>query len=216
MIKNYFFKNKSKLELLRFLKAYQAALDESIICSVTDINGNIIFVNSKFCEVSKYKEEELIGQNHRILNANFHTEAFFKEMWETISGGEMWRNEVKSIAKDGTFFWQDSIILPIFDENHSIIQYFSIRIPIDEKKKAEEVKEQRIKDLEELLFKISHEVRHPVTLMLGICNLFDDASLSQEDISSFISAIKNAAIRLDGYTREITEVISKLRDKEDV
>lgn len=215
MAENYTFKDKSKLELLRFLEAYQMAIDESIICSVTDTKGVIVYVNKKFCEVSKYQEEELIGENHRILNANYHTGTFFKEMWQTISAGEMWRNEVKSIAKDGTYFWQDSIILPVFDENRNIIQYFSIRIPIDERKKAEEEREQRIKDLEGLLFKISHEVRHPVTLMLGICNLFDDVSLSQEELATFINGIKHAAERLDIYTREITEVLSKLRDKED-
>lgn len=215
MAENYTFKDKSKLELLRFLEAYQMAIDESIICSVTDTKGVIVYVNKKFCEVSKYQEEELIGKNHRILNANYHGGTFFKEMWQTISAGEMWRNEVKSIAKDGTYFWQDSLILPVFDENRNIIQYFSIRIPIDERKKAEEEREQRIKDLEGLLFKISHEVRHPVTLMLGICNLFDDVSLSQEELATFINGIKHAAERLDIYTREITEVLSKLRDKED-
>ncbi|MEA5427530.1 PAS domain S-box protein [Arcicella lustrica] len=215
MAENYTFKDKSKLELLRFLEAYQMAIDESIICSVTDTKGVIVYVNKKFCEVSKYQEEELIGENHRILNANYHAGTFFKEMWQTISAGEMWRNEVKSIAKDGTYFWQDSIILPVFDENRNIIQYFSIRIPIDERKKAEEERERRIKDLEGLLFKISHEVRHPVTLMLGICNLFDDVSLSQEELATFINGIKHAAERLDIYTREITEVLSKLRDKED-
>ncbi|MET3127126.1 PAS domain S-box-containing protein [Arcicella rosea] len=215
MAENYTFKDKSKLELLRFLEAYQMAIDESIICSVTDTKGVIVYVNKKFCEVSKYQEEELIGKNHRILNANYHAGTFFREMWQTISAGEMWRNEVKSIAKDGTYFWQDSIILPVFDENRNIIQYFSIRIPIDDRKKAEEEREQRIKDLEGLLFKISHEVRHPVTLMLGICNLFDDVSLSQEELATFINGIKHAAERLDIYTREITEVLSKLRDKED-
>ncbi|MDR6561837.1 MULTISPECIES: PAS domain S-box protein [unclassified Arcicella] len=215
MAENYTFKDKSKLELLRFLEAYQMAINESVICSVTDTKGIIIYVNKKFCEVSKYTEEELIGQNHRILNAGYHSTTFFKEMWMTISAGEMWRNEVKSIAKDGSYFWQDSIILPVFDENHVIIQYFSIRIPIDERKKAEEEKEHRIKDLEEILFKISHEVRHPVTLMLGICNMFDEPMLSQEEIGSFINALKHAAEKLNVYTREITEVVSKLRDKED-
>lgn len=216
MAENYTFKDKSKRELLRFLEAYQMAIDESIICSVTDTNGVIVYVNKKFCEVSKYQEEELIGENHRILNANYHAGTFFREMWQRISSGEMWRNDVKSMAKDGTYFWQDSIILPVFDENRSIIQYFSIRIPIDDRKKAEEEREQRIKDLEGLLFKISHEVRHPVTLMLGICNLFDDVSLSQEELATFINGIKHAAERLDIYTREITEVLSKLRDKEDI
>lgn len=214
MAENYTFKDKSKRELLRFLEAYQMAIDESIICSVTDTKGIIVYVNKKFCEVSKYQEEELLGKNHRILNANYHSSTFFKEMWQTISSGKMWRSEVKSIAKDGTYFWQDSIILPVFDEHQHIIQYFSIRIPIDERKKAEEEREQRIKDLEELLFKISHEVRHPVTLMLGICNLYDESLLTQEELGTFMSAIKSAASRLDVYTREITEVVSKLRDKE--
>lgn len=209
-------KDKSKIELLRFLEAYQTAIDASIICSVTDTAGNIVYANKKFCEVSKYSEGELIGQNHRILSSGYHSKDFFKTMWQTISHGEMWRAEVKSKAKDGTFFWQDSMILPVFGADNQIIQYFSIRIPIDDRKKAEEDREKRIQALENILFKISHEVRHPVTLMLGVCHLFEDSLLNPDELTTFFHAIKTSAERLDVYTREITEAVSKIRDKENL
>lgn len=216
MSEQFVLKDKSKIELLRFLEAYQTAIDASIICSVTDTDGNIVYANKKFCEVSKYSEQELIGQNHRILSSGYHPKDFFKTMWQTISKGEMWRSEVKSKAKDGTFFWQDSMILPVFGANNEIIQYFSIRIPIDDRKKAEEDREKRIKELENILFKISHEVRHPVTLMLGVCHLFEESLLTPDELHTFIKAIKTSAEHLDIYTKEITEAVSRIRDNENL
>ena len=214
MIEQLRFNDKSKAELLQFLQAYQKAIDASIICSITNAEGIIIYANQKFCDSSKYKKEELLGQNHRILNAGYHPDYFFKEMWETISSGEMWRKEVKSRAKDGSYFWQDSLILPVYDGLHQITLYFSIRIPIDDRKKAEEDREQRIKELETLLFKISHELRQPVTQILGITHLLSDAVIQEEELKTFVTAMHHSAKQLDRYTKEVTVALTAMRNSE--
>ncbi len=204
----------SKEQLLRLLEAYQSAIDTSLICSITDLAGNIIYVNRKFCEVSKFSEAELVGQNHRILNSGFHSPVLFEDMWATIAGGKMWRGEVKSKAKDGSYFWQDSIIIPVFDESGKIIEYFSIRTPIDDKKKAEEQREERIKQLEKILFKISHEIRLSVTQILGITNLLDETNLKQEELKFILNSMKESSLLLDTYTKEITASVNNIVEKE--
>ena len=127
-------KGGSKKDMLQLLTAYQQVVDLNVICSVTDPKGDIIYVNDNFCEVSKYSRNELLGQNHRILNSGYHSPDFFKVLWLTISNSHVWRGEVKSMAKDSSFFWLDSTIVPILDENGKITEFFSIRIPIDDRK----------------------------------------------------------------------------------
>lgn len=205
--------NQSREDLLRLLDAYQKATLETILCSITDTEGKIIYVNKIFCDVSQYSIAELLGQNHSIVNAGFHTQDFFKEMWETISNGKSWRGEVKNRAKDGSFYWLDSVIVPIKNASGDIIQYFSLRILINEKKKAEEDQEAHIKALENMLFMISHKVRHPIANILSIANVFEEYANSPEEILKMISFIKEEAMTLDNFTRELTGFIYDLDKK---
>ena len=120
------------------LREITDALDQSSLVSIADKNGIIIRANKKFCEVSKFSEEELVGQSHKIINSGFHSREFWSSVWKTISSGEMWRGEVKNKAKNGEFYWVDSIIYPVKDLKGEIIHYLSIRHEITEKKIAEE------------------------------------------------------------------------------
>jgi PAS domain S-box-containing protein len=126
------------IDLSKILQAYQAAINEAAIVSITDIRGNILYVNNEFIRVSKYSSEELIGQNHRIINSGYHPPAFFKKMWEIISKGKAWRGEIKNKAKDGTYYWVDTIITPVADEKNRIFQYLSVRNLITDQKENEE------------------------------------------------------------------------------
>lgn len=196
------------------LNAYQKATDENIICSITDIQGNIIYANKKFCEISKYNIEELIGKNHNIVNASFHSVEFFKRMWETINAGNVWRGEVKNRAKDGSFYWLDSVIIPIKDADDVIQQYLSLRTLINDKKKAEEDTARHIKELEELLFILSHEVRQPVANIQGIANLFERHINNPEELRKLVNLIQQSALILDDFTKKLTLFVHELEVNE--
>jgi PAS domain S-box-containing protein len=208
-------KGKSKKELAMLLYAYQQAIDFNMLCSMTDLKGNIIYVNNKFCEISKYAEDELLGQNHNILNSNYHPKEFFKNMWKTIGKGNVWHGEVKNKAKDGTLYWVDTVVLPIYDSNQKIIQYLSLRMPINERKQIEFEKQNHMKALDEMLFMTSHKVRRPVTTCLGLMEIVeaDNVSLTQKEVNSLISHFKSSAVELDEFTRELTAFISEMRQK---
>ena len=119
------------------LVSYIQAIDQHALVSVTDPFGRIIQANDKFCEVSGYSREEILGHDHRMINSGMHSSDFFVEMWATITRGDIWRGEICNRAKNGTLYWVDSTVVPLKGANGQIVRYISVRVDITKRKESE-------------------------------------------------------------------------------
>ncbi|KOP82953.1 PAS domain S-box protein [Cytobacillus solani] len=150
------------------------ALDASTIVAFTDQRGIITYVNEKFCEVSKYSAEELIGKDHRIINSGYHSKEFMKELWQTIGNGEVWRGEVKNKAKDGSYYWVDTTIVPFLNEKGKPFKYLAIRNEITEYKQVVEELKKSVNELSDLKFALDASSIVAITDQKGTIHYVND------------------------------------------
>ncbi|MBM7554194.1 PAS domain-containing sensor histidine kinase [Thalassobacillus pellis] len=150
------------------------ALDESTILAITDQRGKIKYVNDKFCDISKYSKDELIGQDHRIINSGYHDKAFMRHLWRTIANGKVWRGEIKNKAKDGTYYWVDTTIVPFLDNKGRPYQYLAIRKEITEFKRVVDELEQSMQELVDLKFALDESSIVAITDNRGVITYVND------------------------------------------
>ena len=196
-----------------FLREYafiKDALDSSTIVAVTNKAGIIAYVNDKFCEISQYSREELIGSTHRLLNSGYHSSNFFKEMWTTILSGKIWCGDVKNLKKDGSYYWVHTNIIPIINNvTNQVEQFIALRTDITKGKEAEEELrkviqndfERTIRSLDNMVFKIKKDRYGDfiITLVEGKLSKLLDISegiFDQKRIEDFFGTeIANEALR---------------------
>jgi PAS domain S-box-containing protein len=208
---------KDLIGSLKEITDYKYALDASSIVEVTDAQGIIKYVNPNFTKISQYTSDEIVGKSHRMVNSNFHSKELMSDLWTTISSGKIWKHDLKNKAKDGSFYWLATTIVPFVDDKGVPYQYVAIRTDITEQKriseelleakvyaeeaktKAEEAKtkaeeatliaENAVKAKQQFLSNMSHEIRTPMNAIIGFTKVMLKTELTGKQ-KEYLTAVK--------------------------
>ena len=196
---------------IRDSSALLSAVQSHTIVSVGNRDGTITEVNDAFCTISGYTRAELIGQNHRIAQSSVHSNAFWADMWVTISQGHSWRGEICNRAKDGSLYWVDSMIAPFMGADGEVEKYVSIRTDITARKLAEiQVKDALVRAEQASVAKsqfvanMSHEIRTPMNAILGMLKLVQQTELNARQ--------RDYASKADGAARSLLGLLNDILD----
>ena len=207
---------RASLELqmaMRDVSDVKYAIDQAAIVATTNTRGTITYVNDKFCEISRYTREELLGQDHRILNSGYHPKEFIRDLWTTIANGRVWRGELRNRAKDGSIYWVDTTIVPFLDAHRKPYQYMAIRYEITERKRQEEqLREQAaLTRLGEMAAIVAHEVKNPIAGIRGALQVIASRMPAEQRDRGVIGDI---IARLDALNGIVQDLLLYARPRE--
>lgn len=203
-------------DLMRELRDQKFALDQAAIVAITDASGKITYINDKFCEISGYNREELIGKTHRVVNSGFHDPAFFINMWRTLTQGQVWRGEICNRRKSGALYWVQTTIVPFLDEKRRPYQYLAIRNDITALKEAQQVimeqqskmiNSSKLSALGEIAASITHEINNPLSVIMGRNEMLklalQKAELNIDKLRTHVETIEINANRIEKIIRSM-------------
>ena len=182
------------------------ALDHAAIVATTDVSGRITYVNDKFVEISGYTADELLGQDHRIVNSGYHSKEFMRDLWRTIANGRVWHGELRNRAKDGHYYWVDTTIVPFLDTRGKPYQYIAIRADITARKAAEQrlAEQAALARLGQMAAVVAHEVRNPLAGIKGAMQVLMSRR-SPEDVEQTV--MRDIVARIDSLGELINDLM---------
>ncbi len=190
------------------------ALDQSTIVAITDQRGIINYVNDEFCRISKYSREELLGQDHRIINSSYHPKEFIRNLWTTIGSGRVWKGELRNRAKDGSIYWVDTTIVPFLNADGKPYQYVAIRHDITQRKLAEEQVLQQAAELQraaqlsfvgELAAGLAHEIKNPLAGIQGAVDILIRRRDKNDPEREALEGMRHEVERIDNTVRALLD-----------
>jgi PAS domain S-box-containing protein len=196
----------------RLLEQLRYALDQSAIVALTDQRGIITYVNDQFCEISRYSRDELIGQDHRIINSGFHSKEFIRDLWRTIAQGHVWRGELRNRAKDGSIYWVDTTIVPLLNREGKPHQYIAIRSDITSRKAIEQqlADQAALTQLGQLAAVVAHEVRNPLAGVKGSLQVLQSRPATPPENKRVIEAM---IARIDVLDSKVGDILRFARPR---
>jgi PAS domain S-box-containing protein len=199
---------------LKELADIKFALDQSTIVAITDQRGIINFVNDEFCRISKYSREELLGQDHRIINSGYHPKEFIRDLWTTIAAGQVWKGELRNLAKDGSIYWVDTTIVPFLNSGGKPYQYVAIRHDITQLKLAEAQVLKQAAELQraaqlsfvgELAAGLAHEIKNPLAGIQGVVDILIRRREKSDPEREALEGMRHEVERIDSTVRALLE-----------
>lgn len=199
---------------LKELADIKFALDQSTIVAITDQRGIINFVNDEFCRISKYSREELLGQDHRIINSGYHPKDFIRDLWTTIAAGGVWKGELRNLAKDGSIYWVDTTIVPFLNSEGKPYQYVAIRHDITQLKLAEAQVLKQAAELQraaqlsfvgELAAGLAHEIKNPLAGIQGVVDILIRRRDKNDPEREALEGVRHEVERIDSTVRALLD-----------
>lgn len=199
---------------LKELADIKFALDQSTIVAITDQRGIINYVNDEFCRISKYSRDELLGQDHRIINSGYHPKEFMRDLWTTIAAGQVWKGELRNLAKDGSIYWVNTTIVPFLSSDGKPYQYVAIRHDITQRKLAEERVLQQAAELQraaqlsfigELAAGLAHEIKNPLAGIQGGVDILIRRRDKNDPEREALEGMRHEVQRIDRTVRALLD-----------